>query len=218
MAQVIGENTKEICLAHLSQEANTKEMALDTYQRVFDEEHIYFDNIKIADQKERLFLEDIMKIRILTIGKLKEKYLVNGINEYVKRLNAYCKVEMVEVPDEPIPDNASENVENIIKDKEADKIVSKIKDDEYVIVLDLHGKEIDSVAFSKHIEECMIRGKSTITFVIGGSLGLGKSLLQRANYRLCFSKMTFPHQLMKLILVEQVYRAYKIMRRETYHK
>ena len=83
-----------------------------------------------------------MKIRILTIGKLKEKYLVNGINEYVKRLNAYCKVEMVEVPDEPIPDNASENVENIIKDKEADKIVSKIKDDEYVIVLDLHGKEI----------------------------------------------------------------------------
>ena len=85
-----------------------------------------------------------MKIRILTIGKLKEKYLVNGINEYVKRLNAYCKVELVEVPDEPIPDNASENVENIIKDKEADKIVSKIKDDEYVIVLDLHGKEIDS--------------------------------------------------------------------------
>ena len=150
-----------------------------------------------------------MKIRILTIGKLKEKYLVNGINEYVKRLNAYCKVEMVEVPDEPIPDNASENVENIIKDKEADKIVAKIKDDEYVIVLDLHGKEI---------EECMIRGKSTITFVIGGSLGLGKSLLQRANYRLCFSKMTFPHQLMKLILVEQVYRAFKIMNNQTYHK
>ena len=127
-------------------------------------------------------------------------------------------VGMVEVPDEPIPDNASENVENIIKDKEADKIVAKIKDDEYVIVLDLHGKEIDSVAFSKHIEECMIRGKSTITFVIGGSLGLGKSLLQRANYRLCFSKMTFPHQLMKLILVEQVYRAFKIMNNQTYHK
>ena len=143
-----------------------------------------------------------MKIRILTIGKLKEKYLVNGINEYVKRLNAYCKVELVEVPDEPIPDNASENVENIIKDKEADKIVSKI----------------DSVAFSKHIEECMIKGKSTITFVIGGSLGLGKSLLQRADYRLCFSKMTFPHQLMKLILVEQVYRAFKIMNNQTYHK
>ena len=159
-----------------------------------------------------------MKVRILTIGKLKEKYLVNGINEYVKRLNAYCKVEMVEVLDEPIPDNASENVENIIKDKEADKIVSKIKDDEYVIVLDLHGKEIDSVTFSKHIENCMIQGKSTITFVIGGSLGLGKSLLQRANYRLCFSQMTFPHQLMKLILVEQIYRAFKIMNNQTYHK
>ena len=158
-----------------------------------------------------------MKIRILTIGKLKEKYLVNGINEYVKRLNAYCKVEMVEVPDEPIPDNASENVENIIKDKEADKIVSKIKDDEYVIVLDLHGKEIDSVAFSKHIEECMIRGKSTITFVIGGSLGLGKSLLQRANYRLWFSKMTFPHQLIRIFLLEQIFRAFKILSNEKYH-
>ena len=193
-------------------------MALDTYQRVFDEEHIYFDNIKIADQK-KLFLEDIMKIRILTIGKLKEKYLVNGINEYVKRLNAYCKVEMVEVPDEPIPDNASENVENIIKDKEADKIVSKIKDDEYVIVLDLHGKEIDSVAFSKHIEECMIRGKSTITFVIGGSLGLKENLITREQIIVYVSlKMTFPHQLMKLILVEQVYRAFKIVNNQTYHK
>ena len=159
-----------------------------------------------------------MKIRILTIGKLKEKYLVNGINEYVKRLNAYCKVELVEVPDEPIPDNASENVENIIKDKEADKIVSKIKDDEYVIVLDLHGKEIDSVAFSKHIEECMIKGKSTVTFVFGGSLGLGKSLLQRADYRLCFSKMTFPHQLMRVILLEQIYRSYRIINGEPYHK
>ena len=149
-----------------------------------------------------------MKIRILTIGKLKEKYLVNGINEYVKRLNAYCKVEMVEVGDEPIPDNAREKVE----------IIANIKYDEYVIVLVLHVKEIVSVAFSKHIEECMIRGKSTITFVIGGSLGLGKSLLQRANYRLCFSKMTFPHQLMKLILVEQIYRAFKIMNNQTYHK
>ena len=159
-----------------------------------------------------------MKIRILTIGKLKEKYLVNGINEYVKRLNAYCKVELVEVPDEPIPDNASENVENIIKDKEADKIVSKIKDDEYVIVLDLHGKEIDSVAFSKHIEKCMIDGKSTIVFVIGGSLGHGEEILSRAQLRLSFSPMTFPHQLMRLILIEQVYRAFKIMKNETYHK
>ncbi len=116
-----------------------------------------------------------MKIKLVTVGKLKEKYLVDGIKEYVKRLNAYCKVEMIEVSDEPIPDKASEHTEDIIKDKEANKIVSKIKDDEYVIVLDLHGKEIDSVAFSKQIEECMIRGKSTITFVIGGSLGLGSS-------------------------------------------
>lgn len=159
-----------------------------------------------------------MKIKLVTVGKLKEKYLVDGIKEYVKRLNAYCKVEMIEVPDKPIPDKASEHTEDIIKDKEANKIVSKIKDDEYVIVLDLHGKEIDSVAFSKQIEECMIRGKSTITFVIGGSLGLGQAIIERANYRLCFSKMTFPHQLMKLVLVEQIYRAFKIMKNETYHK
>ena len=158
-----------------------------------------------------------MKIRILTIGKLKEKYLVNGINEYVKRLNAYCKVELVEVPDEPIPDNASENVENIIKDKEADKIVSKIKDDEYVIVLDLHGKEIDSVAFSKHIEELSLV-TSSITFIIGGSLGITQKLKNSCKESICFSKMTFPHQLMKLILVEQVYRAFKIMNNQTYHK
>ena len=159
-----------------------------------------------------------MKIRILTIGKLKEKYLVNGINEYVKRLNAYCKVEMVEVPDEPIPDNASENVENIIKDKEADKIVAKIKDDEYVIVLDLHGKEIDSVAFSKHIEECMIRGKSTITFVIGGSLGLSDEVLKRSDQQISFGRVTYPHQLMRLILSEQIYRCFRIVHGHAYHK
>lgn len=159
-----------------------------------------------------------MKIRIITVGKLKEKYLVSGIKEYEKRLNGYCKVEMIEVADEPIPDNASESMEMLIKDKEALKIVDKIKKDEYVIVLDLHGKEIDSVSLSKHIESCMLHGKSTIDFVIGGSLGLGKAIIERADFRLCFSKMTFPHQLMKLILIEQIYRSFKIMKNETYHK
>ena len=159
-----------------------------------------------------------MKIRILTIGKLKEKYLVNGINEYVKRLNAYCKVEMVEVPDEPIPDNASENVENIIKDKEADKIVAKIKDDEYVIVLDLHGKEIDSCALSEYIEKIHTGGKSKIDFVIGGSLGVSEALMQRSNERGRISKNTFPHQLCRIIVLEQIYRAFKIMNHEPYHK
>lgn len=159
-----------------------------------------------------------MKIRVITVGKLKEKYLINGIKEYEKRLNGYCKVEMVEVPDEAIPDNASDNMETLIKDKEAKKIVDKIKKDDYVIVLDLHGKQLDSVELSKYIESCMLHGKSTIDFVIGGSLGLGKEIIERADFRLCFSKMTFPHQLMRLILMEQIYRSFKIMRNETYHK
>lgn len=159
-----------------------------------------------------------MKIRILTVGKIKEKYLVNGIKEYEKRLNGYCKVEMIEVLDEPIPDNASLFVEENIKNKEAKKLVDKIKKDDYVIVLDLHGQQIDSVELSNHIESCMIHGKSTIDFVIGGSLGLGKDIIERADFRLCFSKMTFPHQLMKLILMEQIYRSFKIMKNETYHK
>lgn len=159
-----------------------------------------------------------MKIRVMSVGRLKEKYLVSGIKEYEKRLNGYCKVEMVEVADEPIPDHASENMETAIKDKEAKKIVDKIKKDDYVIVLDLHGKQLDSVEFSKHLEACMLHGKSTIDFVIGGSLGLGKAIIDRADSRLCFSKMTFPHQLMKLILMEQIYRSFKIMKNETYHK
>lgn len=159
-----------------------------------------------------------MKIRVISVGKLKEKYLVNGIKEYTKRLNGYCHIEMVEVGDEPIPDHASENMEALIKDKEAKKIVDKIKKDDYVIVLDLHGRQLDSIELSKHIEECMLHGRSTIDFVIGGSLGLGKDIIERANLRLCFSKMTFPHQLMKLILMEQIYRSFKIMKNETYHK
>lgn len=164
------------------------------------------------------FREVIVKIRILTVGKLKEKYLVAGIKEYEKRLKGYTKVEMIEVADEPIPEHASENVEMMIKEKEAARLLDKIKKDDYVILLDLHGQQIDSVQFSKHIENCMIQGKSTIDFVIGGSLGLGKSLLERSDFRLCFSLMTFPHQLMKLILMEQIYRCFKIMKNETYHK
>ena len=159
-----------------------------------------------------------MKIRILTVGKLKEKYLVSGIKEYEKRLNGYCQVEMIVVLYEPIPNRASALVEEQIKNKEAKKLVEKIKKDDYVIVLDLHGKQLGSVELSKHIESCMLHGKSTIDFVIGGSLGLGQDIIERADFRLCFSKMTFPHQLMKLILMEQIYRSFKIMKNETYHK
>lgn len=159
-----------------------------------------------------------MKVRIVCVGKLKEKYLVDGIKEYTKRISGYSDIEMIEVPDERIPDKASLAEETLVKVKEGRKILDKIKQDDYMILLDVGGKEMDSVAFSKHIEKCMIDGKSTIVFVIGGSLGHGEEVLSRANSRLSFSPMTFPHQLMRLILVEQVYRAFKIIKNETYHK
>ena len=144
-----------------------------------------------------------MKIKIICVGKLKEKYLVNGIKEYIKRISGYADIEVIEVADERIPEKASLAEEVIVKVKEGRKILDKIKQDDYVILLD---------------EKCMIDGKSTIDFVIGGSLGHGEDILERANFRLSFSNMTFPHQLMRLILTEQIYRAFKIMRNETYHK
>ncbi|MCD7893698.1 MAG: 23S rRNA (pseudouridine(1915)-N(3))-methyltransferase RlmH [Erysipelotrichaceae bacterium] len=159
-----------------------------------------------------------MKIKLICVGKLKEKYLVDGIKEYVKRLSAYASVEIIEVDDERIPDHASLAQETYVKAKEGRRVLDKIKQDDYMILLDVSGKEMNSVAFSKHLEKCMIDGKSSIVFVIGGSLGHGEEVLSRANLRLSFSPMTFPHQLMRLILVEQIYRAFKIMRNETYHK
>ena len=159
-----------------------------------------------------------MKVKIICVGRLKEKYLVAGIAEYLKRLQAYCKVEVYEVSDESIPDNCSLANEMIIKSKEGKKILDKIKQDDYVVLLDVAGKEIDSIMLAQQMENCMISGKSTIDFVIGGSLGHGQEIIERANFRLSFSKMTFPHQLMRLILVEQIYRAFKIMKNESYHK
>ena len=159
-----------------------------------------------------------MKIKIICVGKLKEKYLVEGIKEYTKRISGYTDIEIIEVADERIPDKASLAEEVMIKAKEGRKILDKVKQDDYVILLDVASKELDSVAFSKHIEKCMIDGKSTIDFIIGGSLGHGEEVLHRANFKLSFSPMTFPHQLMRLILVEQIYRAFKIMKNETYHK
>ena len=159
-----------------------------------------------------------MKIRIISVGKLKEKYLVDGIAEYVKRLGAYADVEFVEVADERIPENPSLAEEMIVKAKEGRRILDKVKQDDYMILLDVSGTEMDSIQFAEKIEHCMINGKSTIDFVIGGSLGHGEDVLTRANIRLSFSPMTFPHQLMRLILVEQIYRAFKIIKNETYHK
>jgi len=159
-----------------------------------------------------------MKIRIISVGKLKERYLVDGIAEYVKRIKGYADVELIEVADERIPEKASLAEETIVKAKEGRRILDKVKQGDYMILLDVSGKEMDSFQFAEKIENCMLNGKSTIDFVIGGSLGHGEDVITRADLRLSFSPMTFPHQLMRLILVEQIYRAFKIIRSETYHK
>ena len=159
-----------------------------------------------------------MKITIVTVGKIKEKYLRDAIAEYTKRLSKYCKLEIVEVVDEKTPDNASSIVENQIRDKEAERIQKYLKDDAYVITLEIGGKMLDSVEFSKKIEQLGIQGKSHIIFVIGGSIGLGEEVLRRSDFAISFSKMTFPHQLMRVILLEQIYRAFRIINHEPYHK
>lgn len=159
-----------------------------------------------------------MKFRIITVGKLKEKYLKDGIAEYLKRLQRYATVEIIEVADEQTPDSASEMEELQIKAKEAQRIHKYIKDDTYLIALAIEGTMLTSEQLAERIEQLGISGKSHITMVIGGSLGLDKSILQQADLLLSFSKLTFPHQLMRLILVEQLYRSYRIMKGEPYHK
>lgn len=159
-----------------------------------------------------------MNISVLTVGKIKEKYFRDAIAEYEKRLSRYCKLEIIEVADEKTPDNASEVVEDQIKEKEAGRILKYIKDDTYVIALAIEGKKKDSVQFAKHLDNLGIQGKSNIAFVIGGSLGLHKTVLNRANELLSFSDMTFPHQLMRVIVLEQIYRCYRIINKEPYHK
>ncbi len=159
-----------------------------------------------------------MKITILCVGKIKEKYFSMAIEEYVKRLSRYCKLEIIEVPDEKTDENASAAEENMVKAKEGERILKNIKDTSYVIALAIDGKQLDSVELSEKIEKLGVQGVSHITFVIGGSLGLDERILQRADYKLSFSKMTFPHQLMRVVLLEQVYRSYRIMNGEPYHK
>lgn len=159
-----------------------------------------------------------MNISIIAVGKLKEKYLKSAIDEYAKRLGRYCKLEIIELPDEKTPDNASPKDEEIIKDKEGNLILSKIKDNAYVVAMDLKGKELTSEEFAKFISNCGVMGNSNIVFVIGGSLGLSEQVRKRANYKLCFSKMTFPHQLFRVMLLEQIYRGFRINNNEPYHK
>lgn len=159
-----------------------------------------------------------MNITIICVGKIKEKYLKSAIDEYTKRLSRYCKLNIIELSDEKTPDNASEKEEIIIKDKEGEAIIRSIKDNMFVIALELNGKTLSSVELSNYIRDLGIRGDSNIAFVIGGSLGLSKAVLDRANYKLCFSKMTFPHQLFRVMLLEQVYRGFRIISGEPYHK
>lgn len=159
-----------------------------------------------------------MKITIITVGKLKEKYWKMAVDEYVKRLGAYTKLELVEVADEKDSDNMSEKDIEIAKRKEAERILSKVKDDSFVYTLEILGKQLDSVQLSKEMEQKMNTGKSHLIFIIGGSNGLHQSVMDRSNYALSFSKMTFPHQMMKVILLEQVYRGFRIMKGQSYHK
>ncbi len=159
-----------------------------------------------------------MKITLITVGKIKEKYLKDAIAEYSKRLSRYCKLEIVEVADEKTPDNASDTVEDAIRDKEGERIQKYIKEDAYVITLEIGGKMLTSEELSEKIEKLGVQGTSHIIFIIGGSIGLGKEVLKRSDYALSFSKMTFPHQLMRVILLEQIYRSYRIMNHEPYHK
>lgn len=159
-----------------------------------------------------------MNITVITVGKIKEKYLRAAIEEYSKRLSRYCKLSIIEVQDEKTPDNASEKEEQLIKDKEGEALLKNIKDNMYVVALDLKGKMLSSEELSDFISDLGIRGDSNIAFIIGGSLGLSLAVLERADYKLCFSKMTFPHQLMRAILLEQVYRGFRIMQGEPYHK
>ncbi len=159
-----------------------------------------------------------MNITLVTVGKIKETYYRDAVAEYAKRLSRYCKLELIEVADEKTPDKASAVLENQIKQREAERIMRHVRDDAYCIALEIDGKPYDSVGFAEHIEALGLSGKSNIAFVIGGSLGLHQSVLQRANERISFSAMTFPHQLMRVILLEQIYRGYRIINGEPYHK
>ena len=159
-----------------------------------------------------------MKITLLSVGKLKEKYLKDGIAEYAKRLSRFCDFEMLEVPDEQAPENLSRAQELQVMAKEADRLLEKVKPGAIKILLDVSGEKPDSEGLSKKMDDFMQRGASHLVFIIGGSLGVDQRLRESADYRLSLSAMTLPHQLVRLVLVEQIYRGFKIMRGEVYHK
>ena len=157
-------------------------------------------------------------IKILCVGKIKEKFYRDAIGEYEKRLSRYCRLSIIEVADEKTPDRSSETEEMLITEKEATRLRSHIRDNDYVIALAIDGKSFDSVTFAEHLGQLAVSGKSNLVFVIGGSLGLHPSVLSQCDELLSFSAMTFPHQLMRVILLEQLYRSYRIQNHEPYHK
>jgi len=159
-----------------------------------------------------------MKIKVITVGKLKEKYLKDGIAEYSKRISRFAKLEMIELADEKTPDKASESENQKILEIEGQRILSKVADRDFVIVLAIEGKMFSSEEFSKQLEEASIKGFSTLTFIIGGSLGLAQDVKKRSNLSVSFGRLTLPHQLMRLVLVEQIYRAFTIQQGSPYHK
>lgn len=159
----------------------------------------------------------MLHINIICVGKIKETFFREAILEYSKRLSRFCNLNIIEITDEKIPDRANEKTENDIKEKEGNNILSHIKKDSYVIALDLKGSEFDSVSFSKRLTYLSL-SNSNITFIIGGSLGLSNKVLSACNEKICFSRLTFPHQLIRIFLLEQLYRAFKIANNETYHK
>ena len=159
-----------------------------------------------------------MKITILAVGKIKEKFFSDAISEYSKRLSKYCSLEIIQVADEKTPDGASEILNEQVREKEGERLLSKIKEISYVITLEIEGEMLDSVELAEMLEEKMVQGESHLVFVIGGSLGLSTAVRKRADMALSFSKMTFPHQLMRVILLEQLYRGFRIIKGEPYHK
>lgn len=160
----------------------------------------------------------MLKINVICVGKLKEKYLQDAIQEYSKRLSKYCSLNIIELPDEKLPNNLNDSIANIVKEKESNNILSHIDKNSYVVTLDLRGKQYTSPEFSEKINHISLNHSSNITFVIGGTLGLSESVINASNELICFSKMTFPHQLIRVFLLEQIFRAFKISNNETYHR
>lgn len=171
------------------------------------------DNSRVINK-----LEEIMKITIIAVGKLKEKYWKQAIAEYEKRLSSYTKIDIIEVPDEKAPETMSDKEIEQVKEKEGQRILAKVKPQSTVITLEIQGKMLSSEGLAKELDQRMTQGASDFTFIIGGSNGLHQDVMKRSNFALSFSKMTFPHQMMRVVLLEQVYRAFKINRGEAYHK